>query len=96
MIRDVARPFASASPVAATIRAARISTAATACIEPVVEAVFAAFSERELETLTFWEACILLDLPVSRVPGERRNIKITTRDDLLLAQHLFDSHVSRE
>lgn len=129
VIRDVARPFASASLVAATINAARVSNAATACIDAdvpiarinnglltgrlprnevvipsnpqcyhrsVVEAVFAAFSERELEILTFWEACILLDLPVSRVPGERRNIKITTRDDLLLAQHLFDSHVSRE
>lgn len=129
VIRDVARPFASESLVAATIHAARTSGAAAACIDPdvpiaridnglltgrlprnevvipsnpqcyhrsVLEAVFTAFGEHELETLTFWEACILLDLPVSRVSGERRNIKITTRDDLLLAQYLFDSHVSKK
>lgn len=45
----------------------------------------AQYGSREL---TLWEVCLRLGIPVRWIPGERSNIKITSREDLDIARSL--------
>lgn len=56
----------------------------------ILEKVFNTSEVGNEQSPTFWETCIQLNIPVTPVPGERRNIKITTREDLEFAQFLLN------